>query len=109
MLKKIKAILRGIDETETESEYGWWETSAGADFGRKKLLEINTLFIAAASQSGVEVDLIATPFIPRKIGEELALCQRYYQKGYAHAVDAEKLSRPDHDNYCGGVMNIDDW
>ena len=26
-------LLKGIDETEIESAEGWWETSAGADFG----------------------------------------------------------------------------
>jgi hypothetical protein len=26
-------LLKGIDETETESAEGWWETSAGAEFG----------------------------------------------------------------------------
>ena len=34
------------------------------------------------------------------------ICNRHL---IAHAVDAEKPSRPDHDNYCGGVMSIDDW
>ena len=27
------ALLNGIDQTETESPDGWWETSTGADFG----------------------------------------------------------------------------
>ena len=27
------ALLKGIDQTETESPDGWWETSTGADFG----------------------------------------------------------------------------
>ena len=26
-------LLKGIDQTETESPDGWWETSTGADFG----------------------------------------------------------------------------
>ena len=29
----IIGLLKGIDETETESAEGWWETSAGAEFG----------------------------------------------------------------------------
>jgi hypothetical protein len=33
----IRDELRGIDDTETCDEHGWWETSAGAEFGRKKL------------------------------------------------------------------------
>jgi len=37
---KIREILKGIDKTESESEDGWWETSEGAEFGRKKLEEL---------------------------------------------------------------------
>jgi hypothetical protein len=37
---KIKTILKGIDQVESESKDGWWETSYGADFGAKKLNEI---------------------------------------------------------------------
>ena len=40
IIKQVKLILAGIDETETDSEYGWWETSAGADFGLEKLNSI---------------------------------------------------------------------
>lgn len=29
----ILPLLKGIDCTETEDADGWWETSAGADFG----------------------------------------------------------------------------
>lgn len=29
----ILTILKGIDCTETEDPDGWWETSAGAEFG----------------------------------------------------------------------------
>lgn len=36
----ICEVLQGIDKTETESEDGWWETSTGAEFGRKKLESI---------------------------------------------------------------------
>lgn len=37
---KIKEILKGIDKDEWEDNDGWWETSAGAEFGAKKLKEI---------------------------------------------------------------------
>ena len=36
----------------------------------------------------LELSSVATPLIPRKTGEELALCQRYYQKSYAQGVFA---------------------
>ena len=37
---KILQILDGIDKTQTEYENGWWETSAGAEFGKNKLEEL---------------------------------------------------------------------
>lgn len=36
-VEAVKAVLKGIDQTETESPDGWWETSAGAEFGARKL------------------------------------------------------------------------
>ena len=36
----------------------------------------------------LELGSVATPLIPRKTGEELALCQRYYQKSYLETVFA---------------------
>lgn len=33
-------ILFGIDKTETENLFGWWETSTGAEFGEKKLAAV---------------------------------------------------------------------
>ena len=44
LLANILAILNGINQTETESDDGWWETSTGAEFGAKKLAEIKSLF-----------------------------------------------------------------
>ena len=40
LIRRIKTILIGIDETETDSEYGWWETSTGAYFGEEKLRQL---------------------------------------------------------------------
>jgi len=39
-MKTIEEILKGIDQTEFESDDGWWETSVGAEFGRNKKEEI---------------------------------------------------------------------
>jgi hypothetical protein len=47
MREKILRVLAGIDKTELESPDGWWETSAGADFGKAKLEEL----LAAAPQA----------------------------------------------------------
>ena len=43
-LEQIELILSGIDKTECEANGGWWETSTGAEFGRKKLEELRALF-----------------------------------------------------------------
>ena len=40
MIEEIKKILIGIDQTELENPEGWWETSAGAEFGANKLKQI---------------------------------------------------------------------
>ena len=39
---KLNEILKGIDQDSGE-EYGWWETSCGAEFGAKKLKEVQDL------------------------------------------------------------------
>jgi hypothetical protein len=36
----IIKILKGIDQTETESEDGYWETSVGAEFGANIIKQI---------------------------------------------------------------------
>jgi len=36
----INEVLKGIDETETASDDGWWETSDGATFGWVKKEEL---------------------------------------------------------------------
>jgi len=37
---KIRHILKGIDKDECEDPDGWWPTSFGAEFGKKKLEEL---------------------------------------------------------------------
>ena len=44
-----------------------------------------TFFITGVQ---LEVGSVATPFEHRSFGEELALCQRYYQQSYAHGTSA---------------------
>ena len=43
LLDKIRAILDGIDRTETDGD-GWWETSTGAAFGSEVLRKIEDAF-----------------------------------------------------------------
>ena len=40
LIIEIKKILNGIDETETSNKGGWWKTSIGAEFGKRKLDEL---------------------------------------------------------------------
>lgn len=37
LIENIKELLKGIDQTENESNDGWWETDEGAEFGKDKL------------------------------------------------------------------------
>ncbi|MEJ6328656.1 hypothetical protein Q2B95_08310 [Stenotrophomonas maltophilia] len=34
---EIRHLLHGIDSHEVDGEHGWWETSAGAEFGQQRL------------------------------------------------------------------------
>ena len=43
MKDKLNEILKGIDKTQCESDDGWWETTVGAEFGAKKLKEVQEL------------------------------------------------------------------
>jgi hypothetical protein len=43
LIVQIKDLLKGIDETETGSDDGWWETSFGAEFSAGKLKELIAL------------------------------------------------------------------
>ena len=43
IIQAVLEILHGIDQTETESQGGWWETSKGADFGADVLTKIRAL------------------------------------------------------------------
>ena len=39
-IEDIKNIFEGIDKEDYETNKGWWETSEGAKFGKKKLEEL---------------------------------------------------------------------
>jgi hypothetical protein len=68
-MNKIKQILNGIDKQQIHSNEGWWETSTSADFGAKKLNEIEELFKKVTSQRD---ELL-------KVLELLAISVRYRQ------------------------------
>ena len=42
-MKELRKILIGIDKDQCEDDNGWWETSSGAEFGAKKLKEVEAL------------------------------------------------------------------
>lgn len=44
LLDRVREILKGIDSDEVRGNYGWWETSTGAEWGRAKLAEIEAAF-----------------------------------------------------------------
>jgi hypothetical protein len=43
LIENIRDILKGIDKDTCQDKDGWWETSTGAEFGAKKLKEIEYL------------------------------------------------------------------
>lgn len=53
---KVRDILSGIDATEIESPDGWWETTTGADFGKRKLDELLALLGQAVQPVALTVD-----------------------------------------------------
>jgi len=54
--QRFDELLNGIDQTETEINNGWWETSAGAIFGAKIKATLYTevqKFMAEARKEGI--------------------------------------------------------
>ena len=43
MIDKRNEILKGIDQDCCNGKDGWWSTSCGAEFGAKKLKEVQDL------------------------------------------------------------------
>jgi len=39
-ISTLEKIVEGIESEEHESDNGWWETSAGKEFGKSKLKEL---------------------------------------------------------------------
>lgn len=58
-LEEIRAILQGIDKDEVEDDRGWWETSAGAEFGASALARIERLLEAPEPSSTTMAQVIA--------------------------------------------------
>lgn len=52
MIAELNKILKGIDQDCCNGKDGWWETSCGAEFGAKKLKEVQDL-VKKLTLSGV--------------------------------------------------------
>lgn len=48
LFEQISQILKGIDEEETDSIDGWWETERGAELGRHKLAALRRLILSVS-------------------------------------------------------------
>jgi hypothetical protein len=46
LIEQVKELLKGIDQDQSKSAEGWWETSTGASFGKEKLEELINLIKA---------------------------------------------------------------
>lgn len=69
------SITKTISSSATLIQiYPRFQGSAGADVA----IAVNDYFEMGAVK--LEIGSVATPFVPRLIGEELALCQRYYYR-----------------------------
>ena len=66
-----------------------WATWSAARFGYGQVADVAGTTNATWQITGVQLELgkVATPFEHRSYGEELALCQRYYQKFDADGQD----------------------
>jgi hypothetical protein len=82
MIEAIKEVLKGIDQTELESTDGWWETSAGAEFGAKKLKYILGLLAQPAQQEPVNAWLIfGKDNEPLIVSSDWVITKKYKEAG----------------------------
>lgn len=98
MIEAIKVVLKGIDQTELESPDGWWETSAGAEFGAKKLKYILGLLAQPAQRKPLMQDLDAPLTL-----NGVAL---YPQRPWVGLTDEEHITLHDKfvDTDCYGLL-----
>ena len=95
-VEAVKAILKGIDQTEIESQDGWWETSAGAEFGAKKLKYVVGL-LAQPEQEPVAMKFkIYKPTVPDPVRQGInnALLPWVYDQDRSSGFDASMWVTP---------------
>lgn len=64
---QITELLKGIDKDECEVDYGWWETSDGAKFGKDKLNKL----IHLVSSTPTELEKEMFEFLEKVIRESM--------------------------------------
>jgi len=52
--ERLMLILEGIDKDQCEDKKGWWETSTGSDFGKRKLQKIKAFIRTEISRAKKE-------------------------------------------------------
>ena len=78
----------GIGDTYNITSGSWQTTTSPNGFGTIGTTSVVGTNGATFYLTGVQLEIgsIATPFERRSFGQELALCQRYYQKSYEYNV-----------------------
>ena len=105
--------LQGITTTAAWTKFIVSFTDDGVGDNLIKLRPNTTGNVYYIAQCKVEIGL-ATPFSPKSFGEELLLCQRYYQKSYNYGVYPPALSSegrmqiniPGTDNWANGSISL---
>lgn len=59
-ISKVREILKGIDQEDLDPD-GWWETSTGAEFGKRKLAEVEELIREVALRTVEDIPLEVRP------------------------------------------------
>ena len=80
---RLYVVLGVSGATSGTTEYPTWNASGSIRYGLgDDQVALNKISGATAQITGVQLELgkVATPFEHRSYGEELAACQRYYQK-----------------------------
>ena len=92
-MTKIEEILKGIDKDECEDPDGWWENSGGAEFGRKKLIEIKLEFDKIGAENAMLSERL-------EAWQQSSREERDYRKNQITELEAE-LERVKNAVYCG--------
>ena len=79
-------FIYAAGSTYTSGTGGSWANYASPNYAPGQTLEVGTATNDYFQITGVQLEVgsVATPFEHRSYGEELALCQRYYQKYELH-------------------------